>query len=101
MIDMIRNRHKLRQSWQETTNRSRRRLYHVISRGKNRRKIFRYNDDFLRFAAILHHQKARLPFYLNAYCLMPNHLHLLIEMQNDPLSRIMSPPVRSTVSAER
>ena len=64
-------------------------LYHVISRGNNRRKIFRSHDDYLRFATILHQQKARLPFYLYAYCLMPNHFHLLIEMQDDPLSRIM------------
>ena len=31
----------------------------------------------------------KLPFYLYAYCLMPNHVHLLIEMQDDPISRIM------------
>jgi len=64
-------------------------LYHVISRGNNRRKIFRSHDDYLRFTSILEHQKAKLPFYLYAYCLMPNHVHLLIEMQDDPLSRIM------------
>lgn len=38
---------------------------------------------------MLQFQKAKLPFYLYAYCLMPNHLHLLIEMQDDPVSRIM------------
>ena len=64
-------------------------LYHVISRGNNRRKIFRTHDDYLRFTNILAQQKARLPFYLYAYCLMPNHVHLLIEMRDDPLSRIM------------
>jgi len=64
-------------------------LYHVISRGNNRRKIFRSHDDYLSFTSILVQQKAKLPFYLYAYCLMPNHVHLLIEMQDDPLSRIM------------
>jgi len=64
-------------------------LYHVISRGNNRRKIFRTHDDYLRFTNILAQQKARLPFYLYAYCLMPNHVHLLIEMRDHPLSRIM------------
>ena len=64
-------------------------LYHVITRGNNRRKIFRSHDDYLRFAGILEQQKAKLPFYLYAYCLMPNHVHLLIEMQDDLVSRIM------------
>jgi putative transposase len=64
-------------------------LYHVISRGNNRRKIFRSHDDYIRFTSILEQQKAKLPFYLYAYCLMPNHVHLLIEMQDDPISRIM------------
>ena len=64
-------------------------LYHVISRGNNRRKIFRSHDDYLKFTGLLQQQKSKLPFYLYAYCLMPNHVHLLIEMQDDPLSRIM------------
>lgn len=64
-------------------------LYHVIARGNNRRKIFRSDADYLRFIEILSTQKSKLPFYLYAYCLMPNHFHLLIEMQEDPVSRIM------------
>src|SRR5262245_46731582 len=64
-------------------------LYHVISRGNNRRKIFRSEADYLRFGDILAVQKSRLPFYLYAYCLMPNHVHLLIEMQEDSVGRIM------------
>jgi REP-associated tyrosine transposase len=64
-------------------------LYHVITRGNNRRKIFRSHDDYLRFTDILAKQKAKLPFYLYAYCLMPNHVHFLIEMQESPVSQIM------------
>ena len=64
-------------------------LYHVIARGNNRRKIFRSHEDYLRFTSILAQQKLKLPFYLYAYCLMPNHVHLLIEMQDDAISRIM------------
>jgi len=65
------------------------RLYHVMSRGNNRRKTFRCRDDFIRFTTILSQQKLKLPFYLYAYCLMPNHVHLLIEMQEALISRIM------------
>ena len=64
-------------------------LYHLITRGNNRRKIFRSHDDYLKFTSLLQQQKNKLPFYLYAYCLMPNHFHLLIEMQDDLVSRIM------------
>jgi REP element-mobilizing transposase RayT len=64
-------------------------LYHVITRGNNRRRIFRSQDDYLKFLAFLESQKAKRPFYLYAYCLMPNHVHLLAEMQDDPMSRVM------------
>jgi REP element-mobilizing transposase RayT len=33
--------------------------------------------------------KERLPFYLYAYCLMTNHIHLLIERMTDDVGRIM------------
>ena len=64
-------------------------LYHVITRGDNRRKVFRSHNDYRRFITILELQKSKLPFHLYSYCLMPNHIHLLIEMQDDPVSRIM------------
>src|SRR5580693_5795855 len=64
-------------------------LYHVISRGNNRRKVFRTSADYERFTGIMHAQKSKLPFYLYAYCLMPNHIHLLIERRDDSVSKIM------------
>jgi len=64
-------------------------LYHVITRGNNRRKIFRSRDDYLKFTDFVQQQKSKLPFYLYAYCLMPNHVHLLMEMRDDFVSRIM------------
>ena len=64
-------------------------LYHIITRGNNRRRIFRSHDDYLKFLLSLENQKAKRPFYLYAYCLMPNHVHLLAEMQDDPISQVM------------
>jgi REP element-mobilizing transposase RayT len=64
-------------------------LYHIITRGNNRKRIFRSPDDYLKFLALLESQKAKRPFYLYAYCLMPNHVHLLAEMQDDPISLVM------------
>src|SRR5947208_2258871 len=64
-------------------------LYHVITRGNNRQTIFTCNDDFQKFLSLLEIQKHKLPFFLYAYCLMSNHVHLLIERQADPIGRIM------------
>lgn len=53
-------------------------LYHVITRGNNRRPIFDSLRDFEKFLSRLRSLKGKLPFFLYAYCLMTNHVHLLI-----------------------
>jgi len=64
-------------------------LYHVITRGNNRRQIFNRAADYEKFLSLLAKQKRLLPFFLYAYCLMTNHVHLLIERQADDVGRIM------------
>ena len=64
-------------------------LYHVITRGNNRRPIFSSPADYEKFLSLLAVQKIRLPFFLYAYCLMTNHVHLLIERRLDTVGRIM------------
>jgi putative transposase len=64
-------------------------LYHIITRGNNRRLIFGSDDDYRKFLLQLADQKAKVPFYLYAYCLMPNHIHLLVERRRDSISRFM------------
>ena len=64
-------------------------LYHVITRGNNRRVIFDGPDDHHKFLSLREIQKSRLPFFLYAYCLKSNHVHLLIEQQAAPISRVM------------
>lgn len=64
-------------------------LYHVITRGNNRRQIFNSPADYQKFLSLMAVQKTKLPFYLYAYCLMTNHVHLLIERQTDEIGRIM------------
>ena len=63
-------------------------MYHVITRGNNRRQIFNLSSDYEKFLALLV-QKTKLPFFLYAYCLMTNHVHLLIERQASAVGRIM------------
>ena len=64
-------------------------LYHVITRGNGRQDIFHSREDHDKFIQLLIAQKHKLPFYLYAYCLMTNHLHLLIERRGDDIGRIM------------
>lgn len=64
-------------------------LYHIITRGNNRRRIFNCPSDYEKFLSLFARQKTRLPFFLYAYCLMPNHVHLLVERQADSVGRIM------------
>src|SRR6266849_30811 len=64
-------------------------LYHVITRGNNRRQIFNSPADYEKFLSLLAVQKIKLPFFLYAYCLMSNHVHLLIERQASAVGRIM------------
>src|SRR5215831_11710203 len=64
-------------------------LYHLITRGVDRRDIFHTPEDYRKFLSLLASQKEKLPFFLYAYCLMTNHVHLLIERMTDDIGRIM------------
>ena len=62
-------------------------LYHVTARGNERRAIFRDDDDRQRFLATLEEACAEYGLRLHAFCLMPNHYHLLVETPRANLSR--------------
>jgi len=64
-------------------------LYHVITRGNRRQGIFLDEKDLEKFLAYIVDYKSRHSFRLYAYALMKNHLHLLVEVEETPLSRIM------------
>ncbi|MBO4892576.1 MAG: transposase [Prevotella sp.] len=73
-------------------------MYHVMLRGINRQDIFLDNEDYWKFIKILHQQVnpkdelgAPLPpkCYFYAYCLMPNHIHLLIKLQDESIGSII------------
>ena len=64
-------------------------LYHIITRGNQRQKIFKGNEDFLQYLDILSGYKTKYGYHLYAYVLMNNHVHLLIETQETPLSKIL------------
>ncbi len=53
-------------------------INHVMLRGINRQRIFEDDEDRDRFLEILKKSKEKDGFDLLAWCLMPNHVHLLI-----------------------
>jgi putative transposase len=64
-------------------------LYHVTSRGNARAPIFFEDGDRRLLLHILSDVVARYRWVCHAYCLMTNHLHLLIETPEANLSRGM------------
>lgn len=63
-------------------------IYHVMLRGIDRQLIFEDAEDYLRFLDIVQECRDLCDFKLYAYCLMGNHVHLLLKVQNDGLETI-------------
>jgi REP-associated tyrosine transposase len=54
-------------------------LHHVFDRGNRRQVICEDALDFLFFLALLERAIRKFEWLVHAYCVMPNHYHLLIE----------------------
>ena len=64
--------------------------YHVINRGNGRARVFHGEADYREFVKLMAAACDRLPMRLLAYCLMPNHVHLVLWPREDgELSRWM------------
>jgi putative transposase len=64
-------------------------VYHVINRGNNRQPVFHGEGDYAAFLKAVADLKQRKAFDLFGYCLMSNHIHLLIRPREDTISRIV------------
>ena len=64
-------------------------VYHVINRGNNRQTVFEQEGEFLAFLKAIADLKERCSFDLYGYCLMSNHIHLLIRPRKISISRIV------------
>jgi REP-associated tyrosine transposase len=64
-------------------------LYHVIVRGNQRRKTFGHDDDYRAYLDRLEKYRSQCQVRIYAYCLMPNHVHLLVETGSTPLAKFM------------
>ncbi|MBI5212130.1 MAG: transposase [Nitrospirae bacterium] len=64
-------------------------FYHIITRGNQRQKVFKHEDDSTKYLETVAKYKEKYGFALYAYVLMSNHVHLLIETGKVPLSKIL------------
>jgi putative transposase len=53
--------------------------HHIIQRGHNRQVIFAQVDDYVYYLDTLREWKEKLGCKVYAYCLMTNHVHLVID----------------------
>ncbi len=54
-------------------------IYHVMSRGNRREKVFLDDVDLHDFVKTLAEACQKTGWQVHAYCLMPNHYHLVLE----------------------
>jgi len=58
-------------------------IYHVLNRAVNRATVFHKDGDYVAFERVLRQAKHKMPMRLLAYCLMPNHFHLVLWPHQD------------------
>jgi putative transposase len=63
--------------------------YHLYNRGNNHQLIFFERENYLYFLRLLRHHLANDTLDIIAYCLMPNHYHLLVHLKINNLSSSM------------
>jgi len=63
--------------------------YHVMNRGRRGETVFKKKEDYVSFLDLLKELDEVYHVKVAAYCLLPNHYHLLIQTPNANLSRSM------------
>lgn len=64
-------------------------VYHVMSRGNAKQTIFLDDDDYTRYLQLLDRTSRRFRVRCLGYCLLDNHLHLLLQPNEMPISRML------------
>lgn len=63
-------------------------IYHVILRGNNKQRIFEEQEDYRKFLFILGDYRSVCGYSVLAYCVMSNHIHLVIKPGKSSLGNI-------------
>jgi len=61
-------------------------VYHVTARGNRKQAIYLTEGDYELFLTLLGQVASRLKWRCAAYCLMPNHYHLVTQIREENLS---------------
>lgn len=65
-------------------------VYHILNRGNARQTVFGDRADYSSFVALMREARSRYSVRIFAYCLMPNHFHLVVQpKRGEDLSRFM------------
>jgi putative transposase len=64
-------------------------IYHTIWRGANRQDIFHEDEDRIKFLTVFQKNKGKYGMSVYAWCLMSNHVHLLIKEGHENISATM------------
>lgn len=62
--------------------------YHIISRGNEKKSVFDTEEDKKQYLHVLKKKVDGLAFNLYAYCIMNNHVHILLEERDETLEQI-------------
>ncbi len=64
-------------------------IYHIMLRGINQQVIFECEEDYEKFIETIKKYKAISGYKIFAYCLMSNHIHLIVKEENEPIEQII------------
>ena len=64
-------------------------IYHIMLRGINQQQIFEDEEDGFRFLETLSKYKEQCGYEIYAYCLMSNHVHILLKEGKENLTLVL------------
>jgi REP-associated tyrosine transposase len=53
-------------------------VFHVLNRAVRRARLFDHGNDYAAFLMVFREAQTRIPLRILAYCIMPNHFHLVV-----------------------
>ncbi|SDL00098.1 transposase [Natronincola ferrireducens] len=64
-------------------------IYHIMLRGIDKRNIFINDSDYEKFIEYIKKAKEKIEFTVYAYCLMTNHVHLLLKTESEEIGDVI------------
>lgn len=62
--------------------------YHIMLRGINQQQIFEDEEDYQKFVEVLKNYQAICGYTIYAYCLIGNHIHLLMRFSSETIGQV-------------